>query len=268
MRFLPLCLGLALAAPLQAADLPESHDLAALPRFPHAEIVDFKEAPDQERFYPQGSIRRISNQLRMEQRVDVQGRQTSVTYRLPSGHSSAEAFDRARVDLMEKGAIPLYWCQGRDCGSSSLWANTVFGNARLYGPDDQQAYLLVRLAEPSQDSLLAVYAITRGNRRAYLHAEQLDAAAPLGELLPTPGTLLRELKSSGELHLPTLPAVPSEAWATLLARGLNLDSTLRVSLGGAGAEAWREALVGQGVRAARLELGASREAGLHLEWLR
>ncbi|OEC56850.1 DUF4892 domain-containing protein [Pseudomonas sp. ENNP23] len=268
MRFLPLCLGLALAAPLQAADLPESHDLAALPRFPHAEIVDFKEAPDQERFYPQGPIRRISNQLRMEQRVDAQGRQTSVTYRLPSGHSSDEAFDLARVALMEKGAIPLYWCQGRDCGSSSLWANAVFGNARLYGPDGQQAYLLVRLAEPSQDSLLAVYAITRGNRRAYLHAEQLDAAAPLGELLPTPATLLRELKSSGELHLPTLPAVPSEAWATLLARGLNLDSTLRVSLGGAGAEAWREALVGQGVRAARLELGTSREAGLHLEWLR
>ncbi|MGQ7818601.1 DUF4892 domain-containing protein [Metapseudomonas furukawaii] len=265
---LSLLAGLLLAASAQAADQPDSHDLAALPRFPHAEIFEFRERDGEERTYPQSAIRRISNQLRMERKVEVEGRQTAVTYRLPSGHSALDAFDRARHDLLDGGAELLYWCQGRDCGSSSLWANTVFGNARLYGPDEQQAYLLVRLAEPSQDSLLALYAITRGNRRAYLHAEQLDANAPLGELLPTPDTLMRELKASGELRLARLPAEPPANWATLLARCLNLDSTLRVSVAGEGAEAWREALVGQGVRAARLELGESRDPGLHLNLLR
>lgn len=265
---LTLLAGLLLAVSAQAADLPDSHDLAALPRFPHAEITDFRESADQERVYPQSSIRRISNQLRMERKVETEGKQTSVTYRLPTGHSSSEAFDRARNDLLDGGAELLYWCQGRDCGSSSLWANAIFGNAKLFGPDEQQAYLLLRLAEPQQDSLLALYSITRGNRRAYLHAEQLDASAPLGELLPTPDTLMRELKSSGELHLARLPAEPTEAWATLLGRCLNLDSTLRISLAGAGAEAWREALVAQGVRAARLELGDSKDAGLHLNLLR
>ncbi|WP_446731586.1 DUF4892 domain-containing protein [Pseudomonas sp. OTU5201] len=265
---LTLLAGLLLAASAQAADPPGSHDLAALPRFPHAEITDFQERPDQERVFPQSSIRRISNKLRMERKVEVEGLQTSVTYRLPAGHSSADAFDRARKDLLDNGAELLYWCQGRDCGSSSLWANSIFGNAKLYGPDEQQAYLLLRLAEPHQDSLLALYSITRGNRRAYLYAEQLDAGAPLGELLPTPDTLMRELKSSGELHLARLPNEPSVAWATLLGRCLNLDSTLRVSLAGAGAEAWREALVGQGVRAARLELGEGRDVGLHLNLLR
>ncbi len=260
--------GLLLAASAQAADVPESQDLAALPRFPQAEITDFRESADQERLYPQSSIRRISNRLRMENKVETVGKQTSVTYRLPRDHSSSEAFDRARKDLLAGGAELLYWCQGRDCGSSSLWANAIFGNARLYGPDDQQAYLLLRLAEPRQDSLLAVYAITRGNRRAYLHAEQLDADAPLGELLPTPDTLMRELKSRGELHLPRLPAEPTETWATLLRRCLNLDITLRISLAGAGAEAWREALVERGVRAARLELGEGKEPGLHLNLLR
>ncbi|MCY1554040.1 hypothetical protein D9M68_905830 [compost metagenome] len=96
----------------------------------------------------------------------------------------------------------------------------------------------------------------------------MDANAPLGELLPTPDTLMRELKSSGELHLARLPAEPPANWATLLARSLNLDSTLRVSLAGPGAEAWREALVGQGVRAARLELGEGTEPGLLLTLLR
>ncbi|MNR42838.1 hypothetical protein D3C85_1614000 [compost metagenome] len=87
-------------------------------------------------------------------------------------------------------------------------------------------------------------------------------------MLPTPDTLMRELKSSGELHLARLPAEPSAGWATLLARCLNLDSTLRISIKGPGAEAWREALVGQGVRASRLELEEGGESGLHLNLLR
>ncbi|MFZ6046744.1 DUF4892 domain-containing protein [Pseudomonas sp. CR3202] len=265
---LTFLVGLLLTTSVQAADLPDSHDLAALPRFSHAEITDFSESPAQERVFPQSSIRRISNQLRMERKVDAEGKQTSVTYRLPAGHSSFDAFDRARQDLLAGGAELLYWCQGRDCGSSNLWANAIFGNSKLYGPDEQQAYLLLRLAEPRQDSLLALYSITRGNRRAYLHAEQLDASAPLGDLLPTPDTLMRELKSSGELHLARLPAEPPATWATLLARCLNLDSTLRISLSGPGAEAWREALVAQGVRASRLELGEGGEPGLHLNLLR
>ena len=48
----------------------------------------------------------------------------------------------------------------------------------------------------------------------------------------------------------------------LLARSLNMDSTLRVSLAGAQAEAWRAALVAQGVRSARLTAEVNAEAGL------
>lgn len=262
-----LALGLG-ASGAWAADLPGSRDLSEVPRFPRAEIVDFREAADSERSYPQGSIRRISNQLRYEAQVDVQGQLTAVTYQLPDEHQGDQAFATTRQALQEQGAELLYWCEGRDCGSSSLWANGVFGNAKLYGPDDQQDYLLLRLAEPRQDSLLALYGITRGNRRGYLHVEQLDSATPLGELLPTPGTLLRQLRSTGELALPRLAGEPTPAWSELLARSLNLDSTLRVSLSGPHAEAWREALVQQRVRAARLELENSAAPGLRLKLLR
>lgn len=54
----------------------------------------------------------------------------------------------------------------------------------------------------------------------------------------------------------------------LLARSLNLDSTLRASLSGAQAEAWREALVKAGVRNGRLEVGSAPTDGLHLELIR
>jgi hypothetical protein len=43
---------------------------------------------------------------------------------------------------------------------------------------------------------------------------------------------------------------------------------LRVSVSGPKAEAWRQALIGQGVRTARMEAGSIDGAGLHIELLR
>ncbi|UTW07771.1 DUF4892 domain-containing protein [Pseudomonas benzenivorans] len=267
MRCLSLIGVLVASTASWAADMPGSRDLDVLPRFPGARIVAFAESAGEERVYPQGAIRRISGKLRYEQQVQTKGQLTSVTYELPRTHTAGEVFTAAREALQAQDAELLYWCEGRECGPSSLWANAVFDRAKLYGSDDQQSYVLMRLAEPQQQSLLALYSITRGNRRAYLHAELLAADAALGEVLPTPATLLRELRSSGELRL-SRQAEPSPAWIKLLARSLNLDSTLRVSLAGPQAEAWREALVEQRVRAARLELGDTEVPGLRVTVLR
>ena len=54
----------------------------------------------------------------------------------------------------------------------------------------------------------------------------------------------------------------------MLARSLNLDSTLRVTLAGNQAEAWREAMIEQRVREARLELGESADETLSVHLLR
>ena len=248
-----------------AADLSGSQDLAALPRFHHATIVAYTTNAEVDRTYPQSSIRRISNQLRIEKPVDVAGQLTALTYQLPTGRSSAEAFTEARKALLADGAEPLYWCEGRDCGSSSLWANAIFDNSRLYGPDDQQAYLLVRLAAPQHNVLIATYGITRGNRRAFLHVEQLEASNSIAQLLPEPATLLRELQSSSVLRLPNLPAVPDARWVAVLASTLKLDSTLPVIISGTSAALWREALLGQGLKASRLQLGDNESAVLQLE---
>jgi hypothetical protein len=268
MRLLSV-LGVLLVSPmLFAADIPDSHDLAVVPRLLDAEIIDYRPPVELERVYPLGSIRKISGQLRFDGQVGAHGTVTSVTYELPTEHTSDEAFTAAREALQKQGAELLFWCQARDCGESSLWANEVFGNAKLYGADDQQAYLLLRLAAPKHDTLVALYGITRGNRRAYLHVEQFDAAAPLGDLLPTSATLLRQLKSTGKLDLPSLSGDPQDVWTTLFSRGLNLDSTVRVTVSGASAEAWRQALIAKGVRAARLEAGSADKPGLVVELIR
>nr|WP_093459201.1 DUF4892 domain-containing protein [Pseudomonas sp. NFR16] len=274
MRLLP-ALGLLLCVVghtglSQASDVPGSQDLPNLPRLTDAEIIDYRPAAELERIYPSGSIRKISGQLRFDGQVSARGSVTAITYQLPGEHSSDEAFTAAREALQSQGAQLLFWCQARDCGESSLWANDVFGNAKLYGADNQQAYLLLRLAAPANDTLVALYGITRGNRRAYLHVEQMQASAPLGTLLPTSATLLRELKSTGKLDLPMLTGAPEDPWLTLLSRGLNLDSTLRIVLSGAQREAWLQALVDKGVRKARLEVGSkdNESPGLTLEVIR
>ncbi|MGX5219595.1 DUF4892 domain-containing protein [Pseudomonas segetis] len=249
------------------ADVPGSKDLSVMPRFTGSQIVDYSEQAEQERIYPQGSIRRISGRLRYENEIQLKGDLTAITYRLPDTHSSDQVFNSTREALLAKNAQMLYWCKGRDCGGSSLWANSVFSKSILYGPDDQQAFALFRLAEPQQDSVLALYSITRGNRRAYLHAELLASDSALGDILPTPATLLRQLRTTGVLNLSNQQE-PTPAWVEVLSRALNSDSTMRVSLAGNNAESWREALVAQRVRSSRLELGNADVGGLQVNVLR
>lgn len=250
------------------ADVPGSSDLEILPRFAGAEIVDYRVEDNVARLYPQSALRRISGRLRVDGEIDVVGRLSALTYELPRGYGSSEAFAQARAALLAQGARALHWCEGRECGASSLWANNVFGNARLFGGDEQQAYLLLQLAAPHQDSLLALYAITRATRRAYLHVELLEANTPQGEHLPNAETLLRQLKEAGVLELAQLPAEPADPWLALLARALRLDTGVRLLLSGEAAPAWREALIERGTRAVRLESTASEMPGLRVEWLR
>jgi hypothetical protein len=190
---------------------------------------------------------------------------TALTYQLPRERTAREAFTEARKALLGNGAQPLFWCEGRECGSSSQWANAIFGNARLYGPDDQQDFLLVRLAEPASQSLVALYGITRGNRRAYLHVEQLDASSSIADLLPNPATLLRVLKSTSLLRLPGLPTEPDQRWVEVLVRAFKLDTTLPLTISGPGAEQWRTALLQRGLRENRLFLGESTREGLQFD---
>ncbi|MEE1920611.1 DUF4892 domain-containing protein [Pseudomonas sp. 148P] len=233
-----------------------------------SKVVDQRSATDQERIYPLGALRKISGQLRMDGRIEARGDIRSMTWELPPERRAEEAFNAAREALQADGGYPLFWCERRDCGENSLWNNEIFGSARLSGSDQDQFYILLRRSGENDDTLVALYAITRGNKRAYLHAEQFEANAPLGEVLPTPATVLRELRSTGKLDYPDLGGEPPQAWVALLARSLNLDSSLRVSLTGAQATAWSEQLSGAGVRAARLETGDKPAAGLHVELIR
>lgn len=237
--------------------------VAALPELVDARLQEAATQPDMEKLYPLGSVSRISGQLRFGDELRVRGERQAHSWQLSPVHSATAAFTAAREWLQRGDARLLYWCEGRDCGPSNLWANAVFGNARLYGPDERQQYALLA----ANQQLVALYAVTRGNGRGMLHAETFATSSLPAEMSPGAATLLLQLRTDGQLEL-TNAQGSEHVNATQLARALNRDMTLRVALGGPQAQDWRERLIDSGVRAARIELTETAAATTHIEVLR
>lgn len=247
---------------LLSPSLRAEQGIFPVPAPAHARLIAQDDMAEAERFYPMSALRRISNQARAELRLEVDGHLARQTYQLASGHLAQPAFAQVRKALQTDADL-LFWCEGRDCGASTLWANAVFDRADLSAPDDQQLFGLWRVkAQP--ETVLAVYAVNRANRRSYLHVEQLHSESSMAELLPTAATWLRQLREDGELQLPASAQAPVEPWLALVVRTLRLDSTLRVALQGEQAEAWQAALVAAGIRTQRLSVAAVTEAGAGL----
>ncbi|AQZ95951.1 DUF4892 domain-containing protein [Halopseudomonas phragmitis] len=220
-----------------------------------------------------GSIRRINNQLRAEREVRTTGELIRVTLEIPAGHDRTEAFLHAKRQVLAQPHRMLYFCEGRECGSSSLWANQVLGFARLYGPEDNQAYVSMRLDDEPQ-RFISLYAITRGNRQVFLHIDQFTPDQPVTEdLYPTPATLIKVLRADGSIDLPNADMTDpdSEAtrtWLDLLNRALRTDMRMRVAVHGVQAPAFVQALVDRGIRDQRLEVGEpSPEVGIRISTL-
>lgn len=71
-----------------------------------------------------------------------------------------------------QGAQILYRCSGLDCGSSNFWANTIFENAKLYGRDANQAYVVAMLPG-SPNTIHVLYAVQRSKHKLYFNLDQV-----------------------------------------------------------------------------------------------
>tara|TARA_A100001037_G_scaffold19351_1_gene16480 strand:- start:660 stop:1544 length:885 start_codon:yes stop_codon:yes gene_type:complete len=154
-------------------DLAGSEDPLSLERFPNSWIVEYED--DQALLAREFIVSRVDKtrrQVRAERKIRIEARQQSATYEIARGTPRQEVVDHY-VALLGSG--PLFSCSGRDCGRSNHWANHIFGQAVLYGPDLNQFYLAVE----RDDRLIGIYIIERGNRRVYAHVLVIHPEQPL-----------------------------------------------------------------------------------------
>lgn len=184
-----LCLLLSSLASLGLAadsrDAPGTQDFDNLPRFPGSWISASDAQPEAARTFVLGPVERKRREVRIAESQRLQASLATITYELPRTVELADVV--AYYQDLLSGRL-VYQCSGRDCGRSNDWANTVFSQSSLYGPDGQQRYLAADLGA----ALLAVYVIRRGNQRVFVHLSKytsqnevhlLPASAELDDLV-------------------------------------------------------------------------------------
>tara|TARA_R110002095_G_scaffold190882_5_gene168533 strand:+ start:25 stop:978 length:954 start_codon:yes stop_codon:yes gene_type:complete len=162
-----------------AEDTPGASDLERVERYPNAWIVDYSHASTPDYRLATGSMKKINSVVSPESELELSGRLTRITYQLPNGHSSVDAYNYFKRQFDKLTPEVLFSCEARGCGDSSQWANSQFGISRLYGIDREQYYLALKLpasgAEPA--SYLAFYTVKRGNKRVYAQLDLIEPAS-------------------------------------------------------------------------------------------
>lgn len=228
----------ALAAPALAqnaldGDRPGSQDSPRLSRFPDSRIIDWSAVSGETHELVLGPMLRTAGRVIADESRRIQGDVTRITYDIPQTFTGAEAFNYFRRQLQERGAVERFVCEGRECGNSNYWANDVFGNRILYGPERNQYYLAAEYPAAQGSAVVTVYVITRTNRRVMAHLEIIE---PAGEIHnATVEGLLNDLRRAGAVPVTGVDFDDSdqlvvEAGLMPWIAALNDDATLRVAV--------------------------------------
>ena len=130
-------------------------------RYPSAEVVRVSEdmtVASHELML--GAMRRNNTLVTPEASRFVQGTRVSTTYFVPS-EQRPDVVASYYESLLTKDGTMLFSCRGRSCGSSNDWANGVFDESILYGPDQDQRYFIAEAG----DTIRMVYIGLRGTRK-------------------------------------------------------------------------------------------------------
>lgn len=142
------------------ADVAGASDPVPFERYPQARIVEYAaDASPKAHEFIVSHVEKIRRELKVEDQVRTNAREIRAIYEMPAGSPLEDVIEHYRAIIATDDV--LFSCRGRDCGRSAQWANQVFGEATLYGPDAGQFYL----AGKRPEGLLSVYVIERGNRR-------------------------------------------------------------------------------------------------------
>ena len=144
--------------------------LALLP-FESAELLDREYRPDSPYRLALGPYKKRDNRWQADVTQRIKGALIRETYELPRGTDEQEAFGFYRQQVLSADPLAtiLYECARRRCGDSNNWANDHFRIKQLYGLDHNQFYGVYQQGK----RFISLYVVRRGNRRVYLHIDQV-----------------------------------------------------------------------------------------------
>jgi hypothetical protein len=153
-----------------------------LDQYPGAELVD-KKTDDTitSRRIILGPLKKIKNVLEPKSYQYLTGTHSASTYYIANERRVKNVVAFYRAQLQTSHEI-LFSCEGRDCGSSNYWANTVFETPILYGPEQYQSYTIAKALDAN--SYLTIYVGQRGTKKIYVQLEAIvgqqdpETAAP------------------------------------------------------------------------------------------
>lgn len=184
----------------------EFADHPLLDRFPDSQIVEAQYSENVNHIFVLGRLQRSREQVVPEAADRIRGNVTKLLYEISQQFTGAEVYEFYSEQIRNKSYSVLYSCEGRDCGSSNYWANDIFRNRILYGPERNQYYMAVRAnLGVESEPRMSIYIITRGNRQIFAYVEVIDTS---GELPPLNAIerqgIFDSLQKDGGVILPEL----------------------------------------------------------------
>lgn len=179
-------------------------DHPLLSGFPDSEIIDVEFEQDINYRVVLGSLQRIRGRVEPENSVRLRGDVTRITYEVSQEFSGEDAYQFFLEQMQEKNYSERFSCSGRACGSSNYWANDIFQNRILYGPERNQYYITMQANSGAEtEPYMSIYIITRGNRQIYAYLEVVEVGGSIAPLnIIDSDALLLSLQQQGNLILP------------------------------------------------------------------
>ena len=119
-----------------------------------------------------GSLEKVDHVVQPEHSTTFKGVRSWETYYLPQARRTRDVAEHYREEIERLGEVK-FACSGRTCGSSSYWANTLFEQSILYGPEQYQQFFIVE--EPDGGGYTSVYIGQRATRKIYVHIQALTS---------------------------------------------------------------------------------------------
>ena len=145
--------------------------------FADSEIIDRELQRDINYRIILGALERVRGEVIPEDSKRLRGDVTKITYEVSQEFTGGDVYAFYQEQLTAKNHEVLYSCGGRECGSSNYWANDIFRNRILYGPERNQHFIAFRANPALEESpYFSVYIITRVNRKIYAYIEIVEPA--------------------------------------------------------------------------------------------